>query len=123
VHRLATFPRSQFKFLIARRAFVEHLLANLGDSGSIIVYSSYEKAKLNGLAAFFPDLAPCCEAVVARLIDLEKVLNEGYWHPGFAGRTSIEKVLLVLVPELSNAQLRSPSAMMHSAYLRSCVWA
>lgn len=88
-----------------RRELVEHLLDDLGDSGSIIVYSSYEKTRLNGLAALFPDLGPRCEAVVARLFDLEKVFVEGYWHPGFAGRTSIKKVLPVLVPDLSYADL------------------
>jgi hypothetical protein len=35
------------------------------------------------------------------LFDLEEVIKEGFVHPGFAGRTSIKKVLPVIAPELS----------------------
>ncbi len=83
-----------------RRDLTERLLGDLGTVGSIVCYSSYERTSLNGLARLFPDLQPQLEAVCGRLFDLEKVIREGYCHPGFAGRTSIKKVLPVLVPEL-----------------------
>lgn len=82
-----------------RRAFAESLLDVLGTSGSVVVYSNYEKTQLTALAKLFPDLAPRIEAVLARLWDLEKVFKEGYAHPGFGGRTSIKKVLPVLTNE------------------------
>jgi hypothetical protein len=89
-----------------RRELTERMLADLGAAGSIVVYSSYEKTRLTALAKLFPDLRDALERVVARLFDLEKVFREGYTHPGFLGRTSIKKVLPVMVPDLSYDRLR-----------------
>jgi len=72
-----------------------------GTDGSIVVYSSFEKARLKALAQAFPTLEPQINAVLDRLFDLEPVFKNGYQHPGFLGRTSIKKVLPVMVPELS----------------------
>jgi hypothetical protein len=83
-----------------RREFTERLVEKLGAAGSIIVYSSYEKARLKGLAELFPDLAPQLESLIGRLFDLEVLFRNGYIHPGFAGRTSIKKVLPVMAPGL-----------------------
>jgi hypothetical protein len=83
-----------------RRELTERLLEDLGTAGSIVVYSSYEKTRLNALAALFPDLQTRIEAVVARLFDLERIFKDGYCHPGFAGSTSIKKVLPVMVDGL-----------------------
>ncbi|MEX1185613.1 MAG: DUF2779 domain-containing protein [Gemmatimonadaceae bacterium] len=83
-----------------RRAFTEQLLADLGSTGSIVVYSSYEKTRLTALTTLFPDLREAIGLVVSRLFDLEQVFKNGYWHPGFGGRTSIKKVLPVMVPDL-----------------------
>jgi hypothetical protein len=88
-----------------RRDLAERMLADLGTAGSIMVYSSYEKGRLKALAELFPDLRGALERVIARLWDLEKVFKDGYTHPGFAGRTSIKKVLPVMVPELSYERL------------------
>ena len=88
-----------------RRELTERLLADLGTAGSIIVYSSYEKTRLTALATELPDLRDALERVVARLFDLEKVFKDGYTHPGFLGRTSIKKVLPVMVPDLSYDRL------------------
>jgi Domain of unknown function(DUF2779)/PD-(D/E)XK nuclease superfamily len=83
-----------------RRELTEQLLLDLGTIGSVVVYSSYEKTRLNALAALFPDLRERLERVVARLFDLERVFKNGYSHPGFAGRTSIKNVLPAMVPDL-----------------------
>jgi len=84
-----------------RREMTELLLDQLGSSGSIVVYSSYEKTRLNALPGLYPDLAPRIAAVVERLFDLERVFKDGYCHPGFGGKTSIKKVLPVMVENLS----------------------
>ncbi|MBM3908399.1 MAG: DUF2779 domain-containing protein [Gemmatimonadetes bacterium] len=84
-----------------RLYMTEQLLYDLGTSGSIVVYSSFEKQQLNGLAKLFPELADQINAVIARLFDLEVIFKHGYQHPGFLGRTSIKKVLPVMVPALS----------------------
>lgn len=84
-----------------RRELTERMLHDLGNAGSILVYSSYEKIQLNAMADWFPHLADQLHAVVARLFDLEKVFKNAYVHPGYAGSSSIKKVLPVLVPHLS----------------------
>lgn len=84
-----------------RLYMTEVLLHDLGTSGSIIVYSSFEKQMLGVLAKTFPVLADQINAVITRLFDLEPVFKQGYQHPAFLGRTSIKKVLPVMVPELS----------------------
>lgn len=83
-----------------RRELTERLLQDLGTAGSIVVYSSYEKTRLTALAELFPDLQTRLQAVIARLFDLERVFKDGYCHPGFAGSTSIKKVLPVMVDGL-----------------------
>ena len=90
-----------------RRDMTETLLRDLGDAGSIVVYSGYEKGRLRALGERFPDLADKLNAAIERLFDLEVVFKKGYQHPGFGGRTSIKKVLPVMAPEpeLSYKQL------------------
>lgn len=80
-----------------RRDLADRLLGLLGDSGSVMVYSTFERQVLDQLAKWFPDLVGPIAAIVDRLFDLEKVVK-GYLHPGFRGRTSIKKVLPVLDP-------------------------
>ena len=88
-----------------RLLMIETLLRDLGTSGSIVVYSGFEKGRLRALAQTFPMLETRINAVLNRLFDLEQVFKSGYQHPGFAGRTSIKKVLPVMVPELSYQDL------------------
>jgi hypothetical protein len=88
-----------------RLPMVESLLRDLGTTGSIVVYSGFEKGRLRALAQTFPALEGQINAVLDRLFDLEQVFKNGYQHPGFAGRTSIKKVLPVMVPELSYREL------------------
>jgi hypothetical protein len=57
------------------------------------------------LAKTFPALADQINAVIARLFDLEQVFKSGYQHPEFLGRTSIKKVLPVMVRDLSYKSL------------------
>ncbi len=84
-----------------RRVLTERLLEDLGSTGSIMVYSSYEKKCLERFADLFPDLRTDLERIVGRLFDLHEIFKKGYCHPGFAGSTSIKKVLPVLVPDLT----------------------
>lgn len=83
-----------------RAILCENLLAQLGDRGSIVVYSGYEKRMLHHLASALPEHADRIQAVVGRLFDLEPVVRKGYIHPGFHGSSSIKQVLPVMVPEL-----------------------
>ena len=83
------------------RRFVETLLAVLGTTGSIIVYSSFEKTRLKAMQAACPDLHENVEGILGRLVDLNAIVTAHVYHPAFRGSTSIKTVLPTLVPDLS----------------------
>jgi predicted RecB family nuclease len=84
-----------------RRGFINSLCAVLGNSGSIIVYSSFESQRLSELAKWLPEFADRIDGVHTRLLDLLPVVREHVYHPAFAGSYSIKSVLPALVPDMS----------------------
>ena len=88
-----------------RRRLAEALLGAMGDAGSIVVYSSYERTVLNGLARDLPDLHQPLMDLVDRLWDLLPVVRNHYYHPAFRGSFSIKRVLPALVPDAGWAEL------------------
>lgn len=89
----------------SRRDLAESLIADLNDAGSIITYSSFEKTTVNSLSSLFPDLAGKLDVIKQRMFDLEAVIKDNYYHPGFHGRTSVKVTLPALVPDMSYAGL------------------
>jgi predicted RecB family nuclease len=92
---LATDPRDP------RRKFISSLCTALGDTGNIVVYSSFESQRLSELASRFPEFTNRINAIQARLFDLLPVVREHTYHPAYAGSYSIKSVLPALVPEMS----------------------
>lgn len=88
-----------------RKKLIEKLLDELSETGSIIVYSSFEKTILNGLSMKFPDLTNKIVSVIDRIIDLKSIIESHYYHPDFYGSYSIKSVLPVLVPNMSYKNL------------------
>ncbi|MGA8149584.1 MAG: DUF2779 domain-containing protein [Terriglobales bacterium] len=84
-----------------RREFISSLCHALGESGSIVVYSSFESQRLSDLAAWLPEFAERIEAIQTRLFDLLPVVREHTYHPAYVGSYSIKSVLPALVPEMS----------------------
>ncbi len=84
-----------------RLELAERLIFDLKGAGSIIVYTSFEKTIINGLARLYPDLAADLNLLNGRLVDLEAIIRKNFSHPGFHGRTSIKRTLPVLVPEMT----------------------
>ena len=80
-----------------RRSLAERLLADLAGTGSIVVYSLFEKRILNYLGKLFPDLADQFADCVTRLFDLEAVIKGNFYHPAFRGKSSIKCTLPALV--------------------------
>jgi hypothetical protein len=88
-----------------RVPLIEKLLDALGETGSIAVYSHYERDCLNGLARAFPEYRNRIDRVIARLWDMLLVFRNYYTDARFLGSNSIKKVLPVMVPGLSYADL------------------
>ena len=104
----------------SRRELAERLIADLGEQGSIIAYSNFEKSIINALAQLYPDLSVSLNALSERIIDLEAIIRHNYYHPEFNGSTSIKVTLPVLVADMSYKSLKineGDSAAASFAYL------
>jgi hypothetical protein len=85
-----------------RRSFAETLLASLsGTKLPVIVYSSYEQARLTELAILFPRLAKPIRSVVRRLADLLPVIRSCVYHPDFDFSSSIKAAAPALCPDVT----------------------
>ncbi|MDA8232388.1 MAG: DUF2779 domain-containing protein [Magnetospirillum sp.] len=104
-----------------RRAFAKTLITALADSDlPIIVYSTYEHSRLKDLAAFFPDLRPALDAIIARLADLLPVVRGAVYHPEFGFSNSIKAVAPALCPGFGYDDLEevADGAMASAAFVR-----
>ena len=87
------------------RRFAESMIRVLGESGPILVYSSYEKRIIGDCIERFPDLEDSLSAIVDRLVDLLAVAKENYYHPDMRGSWSIKAVLPTIAPDLDYTNL------------------
>jgi len=87
------------------RGFAESLLATLGTTGPIVVYTDYERRILGSLANRYPDLAEQLNAAIARLVDLHPPTKQHYDHAGLNGSWSLKAVLPTVAPDLDYAKL------------------
>jgi hypothetical protein len=82
-----------------RRRFAETMIEALDTfEGPVIVYSAYEKTRLNELARKFPDLAASLNAIVIRLADLLPIVRGAVYLPEFWFSNSIKSVAPALSP-------------------------
>ena len=81
-----------------RKALADSLLDALGDKGTIVMYSSFERTALNNLAEELPEYRDRVDAVIGRLWDLLEIFRKYYIDANFGGNNSIKNVLPVLVP-------------------------
>jgi hypothetical protein len=82
-----------------RRRFAETLIEALAVfNAPIIVYSAYEKARLNELVRKFPDLDAPLSAIIARLVDLLPVVRCAVYFSEFDFSNSIKSVAPGLCP-------------------------
>ncbi len=82
------------------RRLADSLLATLGTTGPILVYTPYERRVLKELAARYVDLATALEALEQRIVDLHPATRRHYYHPAMQGSWSIKAVLPTVAPEL-----------------------
>ncbi len=90
-----------------RERLICEMLDAIGDSGSIIAHNaSFEKGRIDELARDFSKYRKRLAALLPRFWDLMKPFGRGdYMHYGFCGKTSLKKILPVLVPSLSYDEL------------------
>ena len=81
-----------------RRPLALALIDALGETGSIVVYSSYERRMIRLLAEQLPDLRQRLLVLEDRLWDLLPVVRNHFYHPDFGGSFSIKSVLPALLP-------------------------
>jgi hypothetical protein len=87
------------------RALAEKMIACLGTSGPVLMYTSYEKGVIKRLAEMFPDLAESLSDIIHRLIDLHPIVKQHYYHPKMLGSWSIKAVLPCIAPHMDYAEL------------------
>ncbi len=127
IHKCSDFGKVEkhFEYLAdpsrdCRRELALNLIKDLEGNGSIICYSNFEKTVINGLIKLFPDLSNKLSALIDRIVDLEKIIREGMYHPEFHGKTSIKMTLPALVPDMTYQGLEianGDNAMAAFAYM------
>lgn len=105
-----------------REEVARSLLDSVGETGTICVYSEYERYLLLALGDWLPHLKPALLKVVRRLWDLLSVIQQQYYHPDFKGSFSIKTVLPALVPELAYDDLAIQNGAVASVMYRRMVF-
>jgi hypothetical protein len=88
-----------------RREIAEKLIKYLGIDGSIITYANFERIAIHKLAKLFPDLSMNLNDIAERNVDIELIVRKNYYDINFHGRSSIKKILPVLIPEMDYTNL------------------
>jgi len=115
LHRDGTLTHAEFLHdadTNPRPAFAETLVGALGEEGSIVVYSKYERTQIHSLAEHAPDHRTRLLALVPRLVDLLPIVTDHYYHPELRGSFSIKRVLPALVPDLGYGDLTIHDGLM-----------
>jgi CRISPR/Cas system-associated exonuclease Cas4 (RecB family) len=84
-----------------RKDIAEKLIEYLDKEGSIITYANAERIMISKLALLFPELSEKLNKIIERIVDLELIIRKNYYDINFHGRTSIKKILPVLIPDMS----------------------
>jgi predicted RecB family nuclease len=84
-----------------REGFCRTLLETLGDTGTIVIYTTYEVGIMTSLADDLPRYAGRLMAALDRIKDLHALVKTYFYHPDFQGSFSLKKVLPALVPSMA----------------------
>jgi hypothetical protein len=98
-----------------RRVLAENLIMDCGETGSIVVYTHFEKTIIRGMAQGFPDLRDDLEGLINRLLDLHAVIRQNLYCREFYGSFSIKKVLPVVAPFMTYEGMAVDNGMDASA--------
>lgn len=88
------------------RGFTKALIKACGTDGPVFVYNaSFEKQRMKELGEQFPRQSAALDAIRDRVVDLHPITQACLYHPSQQGSWSLKKVLPVVAPDLSHAQL------------------
>jgi len=80
-----------------RRELVEKMIQDVGEEGSIVVYSiAAERSRIRDMARLFPDLSNELSAIEMRLFDLQPLVKRCLIYPQFFGKSSLKLVSLIV---------------------------
>ncbi len=88
-----------------RRELAERMLEATRGAERIVMYSSFERSRINELAEQIPDLAHDLHALAGKLVDLLPIVRNHVYHPDFQGSFSLKYILHPLVPDLTHSDL------------------
>jgi hypothetical protein len=88
-----------------RNDFARSLLASLANSGTIFIYTAYEKGIISQLAEHLPAYHDQLLDTLDRIKDLCDMIRKYYYHPKFHGSFSLKSVLPALRPDMSYESL------------------
>jgi hypothetical protein len=84
-----------------RAELVERMLEATREAERIVMYSPFERSRINELAEQLPAFADQLHALAGRLVDLLPILRHHVYHPDFRGSFSLKYILSPLVPDLT----------------------
>ncbi|MSQ59489.1 MAG: DUF2779 domain-containing protein [Betaproteobacteria bacterium] len=88
------------------KAFLVSLLPALGTQGPIFVYyASFERSRLEELAAMFPEFQDPIAKVIGSIEDLHPLTKSHYYHPSMKGSWSLKSVMPAIDPAMDYAHL------------------
>lgn len=87
------------------KEFTRTLLDALETTGTIFIYTAYEKGIIKELADHLPQYRQPLNAITARFKDLYAILKTNFYQPKFYGSFSLKSVLPALVPDMSYKSL------------------
>ena len=87
------------------RDLAEALIECLGDTGPVLMWTTYEEGVIRKLIELFPDMSEPLQAIIDRLYDLHPVVKHNYYHPRMMGSWSIKAVMPAINPDMDYATL------------------
>ncbi|HEX9581750.1 MAG TPA: DUF2779 domain-containing protein [Gemmatimonadales bacterium] len=88
-----------------RPELAERMLEATAGAERIVMYSSFERSRINELAEQLPALAGDLRALSAKLVDLLPIVRNHVYHPDFKGSFSLKYILTPLIPDLTYSDL------------------
>jgi predicted RecB family nuclease len=84
-----------------RHELVERMLEATRGAERIVMYTPFERTRINELAQQVPAFADDLRALAGKLVDLHPIVRDYVYHPDFRGSFSLKAILHPLVPDLS----------------------